>query len=228
MLSATQIKDLVREFYKAELDLDLEMRLDVLEPWRAESQSDRHKIFLAELRKHVARGEFTLIKWAADAKIDEKALPIERDSFEYRRLCQGLMSGWIEVAERLCERDQGHFGGVPTDPLIHAGPSRETEWGDKPQPARSVLNSDGDRPLVPLFERLIGEKRDLRPKTIQKYRVVAKLFDGFTCGKAANVVTRQDVVDFKDLLTRLPVKLDEALSGKTRSKKLYRIVLEDT
>jgi integrase len=222
MLSAAQISDLVHEFYKAELDLDLEMRLDTVDSTRADLHAKQHGVLLAELRKHLARGEFALISWAADAKIGEKGLPIERDSFEFRQLCQGLMRGWVEVAERLCERDQGHFDGAPTDPLIRADSSREIESNDRPQRARSILNSEGDQPLTPLFERLIAEKRDLRPKTVQKYRVVAKLFDEFTGGKAANAATRQDVVDFKDLLTRLPVNWTKRFPGMSLTQAIER------
>jgi len=82
------------------------------------------------------------------------------------------------------------------------------------------LNPLGNQPMTVLVERLLNEKRDARPKTIDKYRAVAKLFDEFSAKKAASLVTRQDIVDFKDALTRLPVNWSKRFPGMSPAEAI--------
>ena|GEM_PF-384214 len=217
MLTADQLRQLVVGFYRAELDEDMESRLEPLELWRVDWRDRTHELHMAELKRHLGRGEFVLVTWAADWLIERDSLPIVRDSREYRQLCQALMRTSIELDRRYVERDRGDFSGVPTDPLFVESIPEPYAKTRTPEPIAdaAVLNPLGKQPVSPLLERVLNEKRDLRPKTGEKYRVVGKLFDQFTGNKPAGAVTRQDIVDFKDLLTRLPVNWTKRFPGKS-------------
>ena len=82
--------------------------------WSGE-QRERH---LETLRLHLARGETTLIEWAADDVIQREGLMISKGSSVYRDFCQRLQRVEIEKLQRTIERDQSNFTGTPNDPIV--------------------------------------------------------------------------------------------------------------
>lgn len=161
VITEQAVSSLVQEFYRRDLELDRVQRLYPVDKGMAEFLTHCRTSLLSELKRHLARGEFTLIMWATDDVIERHGLSFERDSPEYRNLCQGLMRAWIEATERYLERDQGFFGGEPRDPLVRPSVEQSSLAGPRGT-VRCELSPDGQKPMKPLLECLLAEKRELR------------------------------------------------------------------
>lgn len=91
----------------------------------AEMDRTRREALVAELRKHAAVGETTLIEWAADEAIERAGWTIEKGSGTYRELCHRLTLAWLEALTRAQERDHGRFDDTPSDPALAAAAAPE-------------------------------------------------------------------------------------------------------
>ena len=123
-----------------------------------------------------------------------------------------MLRAWVEATQRSVERYQGDFSGEPSDPLLRSALSTRPDARKDSPPDKS---SDQSISTATLVERLLAEKRGLWPTTIGKYHAAAKLFDQITGTKAVGEVTRQHVVQFKNMLVKLPVNWTKRFPGMT-------------
>lgn len=93
----------------------------VMREARALDRSTR-EIRLAALKRELADGETHQVEHELDAFLDRYGLAAERETPEREVLAKQLMRAEIEALHRTLERDQGDFGGQPTDPLVRPAP----------------------------------------------------------------------------------------------------------
>lgn len=81
------------------------------------------EIRLAALRRELAAGETHQVEHEIDAFLDRHGLSAERGTPEREVLAKQLMRAEIEALRRSLERDEGDFGGQPTDPIVRPAPT---------------------------------------------------------------------------------------------------------
>ncbi|WP_134682020.1 site-specific integrase [Paracoccus ravus] len=99
----------------ARLDATLEA-LAVREAQRFDHEA--REIKLKALRQMLVDGETALVEHEIDDFLTRNALTAARGSSERTILGKNLMRAEIEAIERSLERDQGLYGGQPSDPLV--------------------------------------------------------------------------------------------------------------
>ena len=80
--------------------------------------TDARKAKLAEMRKHLAKGETALIAHEVDEYLRSNRLFVDRSTPEWVSLARRMMRAEIQALERTLERDQGNFAGQPRDTLV--------------------------------------------------------------------------------------------------------------
>ena len=162
---------------------------------------------LAEIRKHLSKGETALIADEVDDYLHRNRLMVQRGTPDWISLARRMMRAEIEALQRTIERDEGDFGGVPRDPLVKpaSGPRRE-----RVKPGESIME---------VFEVFAREN----PRGVAKDRVdqcrrdvhtfVELVGAGFPIAK----IGKAEVRDWKQLLVKYPVKATEmkAFDGMT-------------
>jgi integrase len=167
---------------------------------------------IAELRRHSATGEPTLIRWAANEAIERDALPISEGSTDYRRLCQVLARAWIEALQRTFEYDEGKWSGGPKDPLLTppiAANDPITAIGQRH--GRQLTAVPGEA-VMELFETYSRENpRNVKTDTLDQSRKVVALFAESLSRLRfpAAQIGKKEVRDWKALVQRLPIKAAE-------------------
>jgi len=188
----------------------------------AKFDSDTRCRLASTLRRHIAESEYALIKWAADAMIDLKRLPIAKESRDYKRLCLALLRAWIEAIDRTIERDSGNWGGAPRDPLLAAAPNTGAATASVAIMLRDV-DVEAEPSISDLFERYAKENpNNVKGDTINQSRKIIALFvDSLSALRLpASGITKKEVRNWKALLQLMPVKAAEigAFRGKTIAK----------
>lgn len=165
----------------------------------ANMSAERRRIKLEHLRKHVATNETALIADEVDAYVATHRLIAPRDSAGWITLARAMMRAEIEALRRSLERDAGDYGGQPGDPIVKpaTGPRRETA-------------APGER-ISDVFEIFASEN----PRGVAKDRVDQCRRDIGTFVEMVGAtfplknITKAEVRDWKQLLTKLPVKATE-------------------
>ena len=67
---------------------------------------------------HSGTGEVSSTSKVIEALVKSKHLLTDEHSPTYRRLAQQLQRAEIEAIKRTLERDEGEFGGKPSDPIV--------------------------------------------------------------------------------------------------------------
>ena len=80
------------------------------------------EIRLAALQRELADGETHQVEHEIDAYLDRHGLSALPGTAEREVLAKQLMRAEIEVLRRTLERDEGDFGGQPTDPIVKPAP----------------------------------------------------------------------------------------------------------
>ncbi len=82
---------------------------------------------LADLRKHLAKGETALIAHEVDAYLHKNGLIAERGTPGWISIARAMMRAEIDALERTIERDGGDYTGTPRDPIVKpaSGTARE-------------------------------------------------------------------------------------------------------
>lgn len=80
------------------------------------------EIRLAALRRELVEGATHQVEHEIDAYLDRHGLSAEPGTAEREVLAKQLMRAEIEVLRRTLERDQGDFGGQPSDPIVKPAP----------------------------------------------------------------------------------------------------------
>lgn len=101
---------------------------------------DRHarEARLQALKREVAAGETHQVEHEIDAFLEARSLSADPGSAERSVLAKYLMRAEIEALQRTLERDQGEFGGNPSDPIVKA-PAPDT--AAEPVPLALLWNS---------------------------------------------------------------------------------------
>lgn len=161
--------------------------------------ADARKVKLAEMRKHLAKGETALVAHEVDDYLTRNRLLVQRGSPDWISLARHMMRAEIEALERTLERDRGDYTGQPRDPLVKpsTGPRRETA-----KPGESIME---------IFEIFAGEN----PRGVEKDRIdqcrrdigtfVELVGASFPIAK----ISKAEVRDWKQLLVKYPVKATE-------------------
>jgi len=169
--------------------------------------SKARKAKLAEMRKHLAKGETVLIADEVDDYLTRNRLMVQRGTPDWISLARHMMRAEIEALQRTLERDEGDYGGAPRDTLVKqpAGPRRE-----RAKPGESIME------VFEVFarENPRGVAKDRVDQCRRDVRTFVELVGaGFPIAKIGKVEVRE----WKQLLMKYPVKATEtkAFEGMT-------------
>ncbi len=167
------------------------------------AREDRERRLLT-LRSDAARGQAKSVAEVVATALKHAGLKVSSRS-SARDLELGLQRAEIEALVRTGERDQGLFGGSPTDPLVKPPSSRRSP---KAAPGEAVLE---------LWERFKREKEgSVTEDTWRQNKIVIRLFAEFV-GCDADVrtaVTRRAIRDWKNALFIWPRRVGDTAAFK--------------
>jgi integrase len=219
MISDTAVAQELRQFYETELENDRINRLKLRSPFVGKMNVLVRREEVSEIVEDLNRGEIRWVRDEAERLCERLGLLFSLDDQRCLEICQHLMRVRLEAARRQCERDQGRWDGVPFDPLLSSADVRAV--GEQPNHAGGKLENLGNvEPVSGLIDRFLREKEGLGDSAIEKYRVMARLFDEFTGGKAVRAIARADCVGFKDMLLQLPTNWTKRFPGKTAQEAI--------
>ncbi len=178
----------------------LDVSLDLMVAQRAgEVSSEHRKIKLAELRKHLAKGETALIAHEVDAYLDANRLLVPRGTPEWVSLARHMMRAEVEALQRTLERDRGDYGGLPADPLVKPAMGARREFA---KPGETIME---------IFEIFASEN----PRGVAKDRVdqcrrdIGTFVELVGASFPIAMITKAEVRTWKQLLVKYPVKATE-------------------
>lgn len=195
----------VQRIHDEQIDLSdplamLNVAIDVQVAKQAASvDANARKVKLAEMRKHLAKGETALIAHEVDDYLSRTRLLVDQGSPDWISLARHMMRAEIEALERTLERDRGDYTGQPRDPLVKpaTGPRRETA-----KPGESIMD---------VFEIFAREN----PRGVAKDRVdqcrrdIGTFVDLVGASFPIARISKAEVRDWKQLLVKYPVKATE-------------------
>jgi integrase len=164
-----------------------------------EVSADVRKAKLADLRKHLSKGETALIAHEVDEYLRQNRLLVERSTPDWISLARHMIRAEIQALERTLERDRGDYSGQPTDPLVKPaiGPRRETaKQGETIMDIFEIFGSENPRGVAK--DRVNQCRRDIGT-------FVELVGASFPIAK----ITKAEVRDWKQLLSKYPVKATE-------------------
>lgn len=164
-----------------------------------EVAADARKAKLANLRKHLSKGETALIAHEVDEYLRQNRLLVERSTPDWISLARHMIRAEIQALERTLERDRGDYSGQPTDPLVKPanGPRRETaKRGETIMDIFEIFATENPRGVAK--DRVNQCRRDIGT-------FVELVGASFPIAK----VTKAEVRDWKQLLAKYPVKATE-------------------
>jgi integrase len=164
-----------------------------------EFSTEHRRVKLAELRKHLAKGETALIAHEVNDYLHRNRLLVDQGTPDWISLAWHMMRGEIEALQRTLERDRGDYSGQPADPLVKpaTGPRREVA-----KPGESIME---------VFEIFASEN----PRGVAKDRVDQSRRDIGTFVELVGArfpiakISKIEVRDWKQLLVKYPVKATE-------------------
>lgn len=179
----------------------LDVSLDLWVKQRAAGLSSDHRAAkLAELRKHLMKGETALIAHEVEDYLDRNRLLVQRGTPDWISLARHMMRAEIEALQRTLERDGGDYTGQPRDPLVKP-----------PSGARREFAKPGEG-IMEIFEIFASEN----PRGVAKDRVdqcrrdigtfVQLVGASFPIAK----ISKAEVREWKQILVKFPVKGTEA------------------
>lgn len=178
----------------------LDVAVDVQVAKQAASvDANARRVKLAEMRKHLAKGEMALIAHEVDDYLSRNGLLVDRGTPDWISLARHMMRAEIEALERMLERDRGDYTGQPRDPLVKpaTGTRRETA-----KPGESIME---------VFEIFAREN----PRCVAKDRVdqcrrdIGTFVDLVGANFPIAKIGKPEVRDWKQLLVKYPVKATE-------------------
>ncbi len=157
------------------------------------------KVKLEHLQRHLQENETALIDHEVADYIDRNKLLVDRRSPDGIDTARRMMRAEIEGLKRGVERDNGNYGGTPTDPVVKpaTGTTRET-----------AAPGEGIMELFAVYER--ENPKSITADTLkQARRDIGTLVDyvGSTC--PVKRIDKKSVREWKALLMQYPVKATE-------------------
>ncbi|KAB2883990.1 MAG: tyrosine-type recombinase/integrase [Albidovulum sp.] len=184
--------------------LDVTLELQVAQK-AGELSSNFRKAKLADLRKHLAKGETALVAHEVDEFLRQNRLFVDRSTPEWISLARHTMRAEIEALERTLERDAGNYGGEPRDPLVRPP--------TVPRRAEPVTASPGES-LLEALEAFRNEN----PRSVSKSRMdescrdIGIFMDIVGPKFPVSKITKKHVRDWKMLLMKYPVRATEVVA----------------
>lgn len=160
------------------------------------------RIKLAEMRKHLAKGETALIAHEVDDYLHKNRLFVERSTPEWVSLARHMMRAEIDALERTLERDQGDYTGRPRDPLVKPPTLDRRAQAEVAGAGESIME-------------VVAAFKNENPRNVSKSRMDESCRDiGIfieTVGPNFPVakITKKHVRDWKALLMKYPVRATE-------------------
>lgn len=144
--------------------------------------------------------------------VAKRGLKAPKGTAEFRRIASAIQRAELEAFKRADERDQGEWGGSPTDPLVRP-----------PSTSAPRTAPEGDRLMdhFAKFQQQQGGQH--RPDTLTQNRQIVRLFSesvGET--KPVEQLTKLDVARWRDQLLKFPTKAQQV--RELRSLKFPQIV----
>ncbi|MBI1220664.1 MAG: tyrosine-type recombinase/integrase [Rhodobacteraceae bacterium] len=207
--------------------LDATLELQVAQKAGDVSAAARN-LKLAELRKHLAKGEMALIAHEVDAFLHAHRIFVDRGTPDWISLARHMMRAEIEALQRSLERDKGDYGGQPRDslvkpPTLERRPRTETaEAGEGIMEVLEVFRNENPRNVS--NSRIEESVRDIKI-------FIETVGPGFPVAK----ITKKHVREWKGLLVKYPVRATEVAAFRgmniqqivAANEDLKRIVLSD-
>lgn len=164
-----------------------------------EFSTDARKAKLADLKKHLAKGETALIAHEVDDYLKRSGLLVERGTPDWISLARHMMRAEIEALQRTLERDRGDYTGQPADPLVKpaAGLRREVA-----KPGETIME---------VFEIFARENKNgvAKDRIDQSRRDIGTFIDVVGASFPISKITKLEVRTWKQLLMKYPVKATE-------------------
>lgn len=182
--------------------LDASLEAVVLKDQRSGTDSPdamARRLKLRDLRMTLANGDASLVSHEVQEVLEQTGTVAPEGSPEHRDLVQKLIRAEIEALQRTLERDEGNFGGHPTDKLISDAMDRATTAG---------IQRDAAEPTL---ERFLSENPGgvKESRLTQMRRDVGLFLDTFGAGTSIASLDKRAVRDWKALLMQWPVKATE-------------------
>ncbi|KAB7739539.1 tyrosine-type recombinase/integrase [Parvibaculum sedimenti] len=231
-----QAQTAIKAFYVQSLEADAAERRSGNPRPAAHDEAQRLALDSVEQDIIVAlrRGNISLAEDFMDSEfrgLDES----ERSSAYYGELCQSVLRSSLEVIRRLKEREEGNWGGIPSDPLLLAmtlAPTAVYAMATSTMPISAPATIGTPVPPattnVPTMEELIEaffrEKRKASGssgdagfgKYEREFRAslewFRQYFDGYW---APGAYQRHDLVKYKDALLDVPKNFQKFFPGRT-------------
>lgn len=207
------------------LDATLELRMA---QDAAETATGTRKVKLAELKKHLAKGETALIAHEVDEYLRANRLFVDRSTPDWISLARHMMRAEIEALERSLERDQGDFTGEPRDRLVKPPALGRREQAEAAAPGESILEA------LDSFRK--ENSRNVSQSSMEETcRDVGIFMETVGLGFPVAKITKKHVREWKTLLMKYPVRATEVTAFRGMSifqiveanEKLQRPVLSD-
>ncbi len=207
------------------LDATLELRVAQK---AGELDAFTRQIKLADLRKHLAKGEFALIAEEVEEYLRENRLFVERSTPDWISLARHMMRAEIDALARTLERDEGDYSGQPRDPLV------------KPPKLERRPEKEVAAPGESISEALDAFKKE-NPRNVSKSRIeescrdIGIFIQTIGLGFPLSTLTKKHVREWKALLMKYPVRATEIVAFRgmnieqivSENDKLKRHVLSD-
>ena len=180
-----------------------------------EITAEHRKVKMADLKKHLAKGNTALIASEVDAYLQANRLMVEQGTPEWVSLARHMMRAEIEALERSLERDKGDFAGRPRDSLVKA-PALERR-------GQLEVAAVGES-----FMEAVEAFKKENPRNVSRSRIdescrdigifVETVGPGFPVAK----ITKKHVREWKTLLMKYPLRATEVTAF--RGMNIFQIV----
>ena len=178
----------------------LDAGLDLMVAQRAGEVSAVHrKVKLAELRKHLAKGETALVASEVDEYLNQNRLLVQRGTPDWISLARHMMRAEIEALQRTLERDRGDYTGQPADPLVKPATGNRREVA---KPGETIME---------VFEIFARENKNgvASDRLNQARRDIGTFVELVGASFPIDKITKVEVREWKQLLVKYPVKATE-------------------
>jgi integrase len=187
MLNDEQIRELVSDYLKQTLKEEEDAKAEGI---GLPADSDEHiemlqtrELLLVDARENLAMGRYDVVGNVADLILDAAAISIPKGSLAYRKLCQELLKGFVQVSVVEIERLKGNYeseydwqSSYVSAPVLPEVPAKKGQ--DEGEPLSKLISEyvsecvTGGRwrgrtkgeaeGVFEVFLRIVGEDRGIR------------------------------------------------------------------
>ena len=161
--------------------------------------AEARAVKLADMRKHLTKGETALIASEVNEYLRANKLIAEPGSPGWISLARAMMRAEIEALQRTLERDRGDYTGQPHDPIVRPATG-----------ARRELAKPGET-IMEVFELFAAENKNgvAQDRINQSRRDIGTFVQMVGASFPISRITKVEVREWKQLLQKYPVKATE-------------------